>query len=81
MGIKEGNLIDDQITEQRQAISNKLKQLRETKGLNQHQFGAEIGVGRATISKIESGKYNFTIDTLIAFAIKLDSNVRVLKNK
>lgn len=45
-------------------------------GLTQAEVGERIGVGRATISKIESGK-GLTFDTINRVANALDTNVTV----
>lgn len=44
-----------------------LEQLRKERGLNQEEFAKAIRVSRQTISSIENGKYNPSLD--LAFII------------
>lgn len=51
-------------------------QRRVELGMTQAEVGDRIGVGRATISKIESGK-GLTFDTINRMAEALDADVSV----
>ena len=48
-------------------MKNKVEQLRKVRGLNQEDFAKLLRVSRQTISSIETGKYNPSLD--LAFAI------------
>ena len=48
-------------------MKNKVEQLRTARGLNQEDFARMLYVSRQTISSIETGKYNPSLD--LAFAI------------
>lgn len=48
-------------------MKNKVEQLRKARGLNQEDFARMLYVSRQTISSIETGKYNPSLD--LAFAI------------
>ncbi|WP_324824719.1 helix-turn-helix transcriptional regulator [Sinanaerobacter sp. ZZT-01] len=48
-------------------MKNMLEQLRKERGLNQEEFAKAIRVSRQTISSIENGKYNPSLD--LAFII------------
>ena len=48
-------------------MKNKVEQLRKERGLNQEEFAKKIGVSRQTVSSIETGKYNPSLD--LAFVI------------
>lgn len=48
-------------------LKNKVEQLRKERGLNQEEFAKALRVSRQTISSIETGKYNPSLD--LAFAI------------
>lgn len=56
-----------QILQERKKIATQLKQLRLEHNYSQAQVAAEMGVGHETISKIEAGKWNFGIDTVIKY--------------
>ncbi len=45
-------------------VNLKIKQLREYKNLSQEDFGAKIGIKRASVGMIETGKQQPTIETL-----------------
>lgn len=48
-------------------LKNKVEQLRKERGLNQDDFAKSIRVSRQTISSIETGKYNPSLE--LAFII------------
>ena len=48
-------------------LKNKVEQLRKERGLNQDEFAKAIRVSRQTISSIETGKYNPSLE--LAFII------------
>lgn len=50
-------------------MKNKLEELRKAKGLTQEEFAKKLRVSRQTISAIENGKYNPSLD--LAFEIVL----------
>lgn len=50
-----------------EAMKNRVEQLRKEKGLNQDEFAKLLRVSRQTISSIERGKYNPSLD--LAFEI------------
>ena len=43
-------------------MKNKVEQLRKERGLNQDAFAKAIRVSRQTISSIETGKYNPSLE-------------------
>lgn len=53
-------------------ISNELRKYREKKGFTQEYLAFLMGISRATISKIENGKFAISIDYLAKFAWHLD---------
>lgn len=48
-------------------MKNKVEQLRKERGLNQEDFAKAISVSRQTVSSIENGKYNPSLE--LAFVI------------
>ncbi len=48
-------------------MKNLVEKLRRERGLNQEEFAKAIRVSRQTVSSIETGKYNPSLD--LAFAI------------
>lgn len=62
-------------------IGDTIREIREKKGYSQEQLAEIMTVSRTTISKIENGKFNFSIDYLSKFSWFLEFNIAVLKNK
>ncbi|WP_156285958.1 helix-turn-helix transcriptional regulator [Oceanivirga salmonicida] len=50
------------------SLCNKLKELRNIKGINQEEMGSLVGVSRQTISLIERGDYNPSITVCLKLA-------------
>ena len=48
-------------------LENRIEKLRKERGLNQEEFAKAIRVSRQTVSSIETGKYNPSLD--LAFTI------------
>lgn len=48
-------------------MENKLEELRKNLNLNQEELGEALGVSRQTISSIENGRYNPSLE--LAFEI------------
>ena len=62
-------------------IGLSIKQIREGRGLTQEQLAERMSISRSTISKIESGKYNLSIDYLFKFALSLSFEIKIFTNK
>lgn len=56
-------------------LKNKLDKLRKIKNLTQEDLAKELRVSRQTISAIENGKYNPSLD--LAFEIALYFNMQI----
>ncbi len=65
----------------RSELGDSIRQIRESKGLTQEQLGEKMNISRSTISKIESGKYNLSIDYLFKFALSLSFEIKIFTNK
>ena len=48
-------------------MENRVEQLRKVRGLNQEDFARAIRISRQTVSSIENGKYNPSLE--LAFTI------------
>ncbi|WP_067142789.1 helix-turn-helix transcriptional regulator [Oceanivirga salmonicida] len=57
------------------SLCNKLKELRNIKGINQEEMGSLVGVSRQTISLIERGDYNPSIIVCLKLANVLEVSV------
>jgi len=48
-------------------VKNRIEELRRKRGITQYEFALAIRVSRQTVSSIETGKYNPSLE--LAFAI------------
>lgn len=71
---------DNFIMEKRISIGQSIREIREKRGLSQEQLAEKMNISRSTISKIESGKFNCSIDYLSKFAVSLGFNVSISDN-
>ena len=55
-----------------QKIGEKIKQIREIKGITQQDLAAACNFEKSNMSRIEAGKTNFTISTLYKISMALD---------
>jgi DNA-binding XRE family transcriptional regulator len=62
-------------------IGGTIKEIREKRGYSQEQLAEIMKVSRTTISKIESGKFNCSMDYLSKFSWFLDFDLSVVDNK
>ena len=56
-------------------MKNRVEELRKEKGLSQEEFAKALKVSRQTISAIEKGDYNPTINLCIAICKALDKTL------
>jgi len=56
-------------------LKNKLDELRKANGFTQEEFAKELRVSRQTISAIENGKYNPSLDLAFEIAIYFDKTI------
>ena len=72
----------DDIVKKRQVIISKIVQARLEKELSQTQLAKLTGMHRSNICRIESGRHNISIDTLIRVFDALGKDVSIkLKDK
>jgi transcriptional regulator with XRE-family HTH domain len=69
------NISPEYLIEYRKFIGTWIRELREYKGLTQEKLGELCGIKQTTISKIETGKWNFSIDFLTVIVKNLDGNI------
>ena len=74
--IKE-NSMEAYLHDCRLKMGEAIKEIREKKGYNQEQLAEIMKVSRTTISKIESGKFNCSIDYLSKFSWFLGFEVKI----
>jgi putative transcriptional regulator len=58
-------------------VLNSLKKIRKEVGLTQAELASKADIPRTTVTKIESGKYNPTLSTLMVLAQALDKQLQI----
>jgi len=72
---------EDFIISNRFIIGGEIRKYREKKGYSQDRLASLMGISRATISKIENGKFAFSIDYLAKFAWHLDFDITIFEKR
>lgn len=57
---------------QKLVFKNRLREIRNAKGLSQSELASMVGVSRQTISSIENGQFNPTAKLALILCIALD---------
>jgi transcriptional regulator with XRE-family HTH domain len=70
----------DDIVKKRQVIISKIVQVRLEKELSQTQLAKLTGMHRSNICRIESGRQNISIDTLIRIFDALGKDISIKLN-
>ncbi len=68
----------DTTAELAQLVGARVRTLREQRGWSLSALAAQAGVGKATLSEIEAGRRNATLETLYAIAAQLEVGLSVL---
>ena len=63
------------ITQLQQKIGNRIRDLRESKGISQQNLAAICNFEKANLSRIEAGRTNPTISTLYKISQALDITI------
>lgn len=74
-------LSEDFIIDNRMKIAESIKSFREVRGYSQDELADIMNITRSTISKIENGKFAFSIDYILKFSWYLDFNLTLTDNK
>jgi len=56
-------------------IGERIKELRELKGISQQVLAAKCNFEKANMSRIEAGRTNFTLSTLFKISQALDTSL------
>ncbi len=71
------NITDDFLLVSRLKLGETIREIREKKGYNQEQLANMMKISRTTISKIENGKFNCSMDYLSKFSWFLDFEITI----
>jgi DNA-binding XRE family transcriptional regulator len=75
------NSMKSYLNDCRLKMGESIREIREKKGYNQEQLALIMKVSRTTISKIESGKFNCSIDYLSKFSWYLGFEFKIIESK
>lgn len=75
------NSIEKHLNDCRLRMGMLIRENREKRGYNQEQLAEIMKVSRSTISKIESGKFNCSIDYISKFSWFLDFEISLKYNE
>jgi len=73
------NVHSPELLARRLEVGARLRKFREESGLTQAQLADKMQVESTTVSKIEAGKWNFTIDFLNLFIENLELTLTIDK--
>lgn len=76
--MKSKKITPEEVLQKRKALGERLKELRELHSLTMDELGELIDVGKSTISKIEAGKWNVGVDTLLILEEELNFKIHLL---
>lgn len=69
---------NEQMNNHVQALAENVRQLRESHGLSLSQLSERSGIAKATLFKVERGRTNPTLETLVSIAETFDVSVNSL---
>lgn len=72
---------EDFIKEYRLKIGDTIREIREKRGYSQDELAEMMKINRSTISKIENGKFNCSMDYLSKFSWFLGFEITIITNK
>lgn len=72
---------EDFVKNNRYFIGNEIRKYRDKKEWSQEHLATLMCISRATISKIENGKFAISVDYLAKFAWHLDFNVEIFEKE
>ena len=73
--------IENYLHDCRLIMGETIREIREKRGYSQDELAAIMEVNRSAISKIENGKFSFSIDYLLRFSWFLEFDLSVVDNK
>lgn len=56
-------------------LGDRIRIIRKTNRLNQHEFSNLIGISQATLSELEQGKYNPSLETILSIHKVFKTNI------
>jgi ribosome-binding protein aMBF1 (putative translation factor) len=75
------NIKEDFIKSHRLKIGEAIREIREKRGYSQDELAEIMKINRSTISKVENGKFSFSIDYLSKFSWFLDFDFSLVDHK
>ncbi|MCK8494612.1 helix-turn-helix domain-containing protein [Spirosoma sp. RP8] len=63
------------MSEIKQIVGQQIKQARLKAGLTQQELAEKLEISQTTVNKYETGRQNFTIETIQKIATALNANI------
>ena len=77
MGMKEGNKNGNEAVSPRKEVARQIKEARKAQGMTQEYLAELAGTKKSNISRLESGRYNPSLEFLEKVADGLGKKVEV----
>ena len=65
----------------REKIGNRIREIRQKKGISTYQLAEMTGLKRPNVARIESGKYSTGLDLLARIADALECTLDFIENE
>jgi transcriptional regulator with XRE-family HTH domain len=72
-----GNVNQDYILEARRSIGARIRAIREERELTMQELADLMNIDKATVSKIEAGKWSPSIDMITRFSVALGFKIEL----
>lgn len=75
------NSIEDYLHSRRLKMGQNIREMREKRGYSQDDLADIMKINRSTISKVENGKFSFSVDYLSRFSWFLEFDFSIVDNQ
>ena len=71
------DLIPNSVQQAREEVATQLRTLRKAQDMTQAELADIVGTKKSNISRLESGRYNPSLDLMVKVAAGLGRNIRI----
>jgi len=73
----EDDLVPASVQQARTEVATQLRSLRKAQDMTQAELADIVGTKKSNISRLESGRYNPSLDLMVKIAAGLGRNIRI----
>jgi transcriptional regulator with XRE-family HTH domain len=73
----EDDLVPPSVQQARTEVATQLRSLRKAQDMTQAELADIVGTKKSNISRLESGRYNPSLDLMVKIAAGLGRNIRI----